>query len=90
MRLDAHRDTAHYGYHTQQSTRPQTLGYGLADSPAAQASWIYEKLRAWSDASLHVFSNDEVLDIVMLYWLSNAATSSARYYWENREVDHTA
>lgn len=74
------------GYARQQATRPQTLGYGLADSPAGQAAWIYEKLHAWTDdggAPENLFSRDEMLDNIMLYWLPNAATSSARLYWES-------
>lgn len=74
------------GYSTQQSTRPQTLGYGLADSPAGQAAWIHEKFWKWMDCDgdpLSVLSADEILDNVMLYWLSNSAASSARLYWES-------
>jgi pimeloyl-ACP methyl ester carboxylesterase len=92
MRLDRHRDKGHYGYLVQQSTRPQTVGYGLADSPIAQAAWVYEKYKEWShnDGDVEkVFSKDEMLDTIMLYWLSNSATSSARYYWET-EFDATA
>ncbi|MGZ8752565.1 MAG: alpha/beta fold hydrolase, partial [Acidimicrobiia bacterium] len=69
-----------------QSTRPQTLGYGLADSPAAQAAWIVEKFRAWTDCDGHpenVLTRDELLDNVMLYWLPDAGASSARLYWES-------
>lgn len=87
MSLDHSRDTKGYrGYSLQQSTRPQTVGYGLADSPTAQAGWIYEKFRDWChhDGDVQsVLSNDDMLDTIMLYWLSNSATSSARYYWEN-------
>lgn len=74
------------GYSKQQATRPQTLGYGLADSPVGQMAWIVEKLCAWSDCDGHpenVFSRDEMLDDVMLYWATNAGTSSARLYWES-------
>ncbi|KAM3523536.1 hypothetical protein NHJ13051_005042 [Beauveria bassiana] len=77
------------GYSLQQSTRPQTLGYGLADSPVAQAAWIYEKFRDWSDQAV-VLDTDEMLDTIMLYWLSNAGASSARYYWENSHFEYTA
>ena len=73
-------------YARQQGTRPQTLGYALADSPAGQAAWIVEKYQAWMDCDGHpenVLSRDELLDQVMLYWLPNAATSSARLYWES-------
>jgi pimeloyl-ACP methyl ester carboxylesterase len=74
------------GYSTQQSTRPQTLGYGLVDSPAAQAAWIVEKFWAWTDCDGHpenVLTRDELLDNVMLYWLPGAGASSARLYWES-------
>jgi pimeloyl-ACP methyl ester carboxylesterase len=74
------------GYSKQQATRPQTLGYGLADSPAGQAAWILEKFWAWTDCDGHpenVLSRDELLDNVMLYWVTNSATSSARLYWES-------
>lgn len=87
MEFDKRRDAGHGGYSLQQSTRPQTIGYGLADSPVAQAAGVYEKYR---DRSHHdgdveaVLAKDEMLDRVMLYWLSNSGTSSARYYWENQ------
>jgi pimeloyl-ACP methyl ester carboxylesterase len=74
------------GYSKQQSTRPQTLGYGLADSPAGQAAWILEKFWAWTDCNGHpenVLTRDELLDNVMLYWATNSAASSARLYWES-------
>jgi len=74
------------GYSKQQSTRPQTLGYGLADSPAGQAAWILEKFWAWTDCDGHpenALSRDELLDNVMLYWLPGAGASSARLYWES-------
>lgn len=74
------------GYSTQQSTRPQTLGYGLVDSPAAQCAWIAEKFWAWTDSGGDLFSiitRDELLDNVMLYWLPAAGASSARLYWES-------
>ncbi len=74
------------GYSKQQSTRPQTVGYGLADSPSGQAGWIIEKFYQWTDCDGHpenVLSKDELLDNVMLYWLTNSAASSARLYWES-------
>ena len=74
------------GYSKQQSTRPQTLGYALADSPSGQAAWILEKFYAWTDCDGHpenVLNRDELLDNVMLYWATNSATSSARLYWES-------
>ena len=74
------------GYSKQQSTRPQTLGYGLVDSPAGQAAWILEKFWAWTDCDGHpenALSRDQLLDNVMLYWLPRTAASSARLYWES-------
>lgn len=73
-------------YARLQATRPQTLGYALADSPIGQAAWIYEKLTAWSDcngAAENIFTMDEILDTVMMYWLPNTSASSARLYWES-------
>lgn len=74
------------GYSKQQSTRPQTLGYGLTDSPSGQAAWILEKFWAWTDCDGHpenILSRDELLDNVMLYWVTATAASSARLYWES-------
>ena len=74
------------GYSKQQSTRPQTLGYGLADSPVAQMAWIIEKFWAWTDCDGHpenALDRDEMLDNVMLYWLNGSGASSARLYWES-------
>lgn len=78
------------GYAKQQSTRPQTLGYGLHDSPVGQAAWIYEKLQDWTDhdgSVGSVLSLDEMLDNITLYWLTGTASSSAQFYWENRHAD---
>ena len=74
------------GYSKQQSTRPQTVAYGLTDSPAGQAAWILEKFWAWTDCDGHpenILSRDELLDNVMLYWVTASAASSARLYWES-------
>jgi pimeloyl-ACP methyl ester carboxylesterase len=74
------------GYSKQQSTRPQTLGYGLTDSPAGQAAWVIEKFWSWTDCDGHpenVLTRDELLDNVMLYWLPGNAASSARLYWQS-------
>ena len=74
------------GYSTQQRTRPQTLGYGLSDSPAGQLAWIVEKFWSWTDnqgVPDDALNRDEMLDNVMLYWVSNTAASSARLYWES-------
>jgi pimeloyl-ACP methyl ester carboxylesterase len=74
------------GYSKQQSTRPQTVGYGLVDSPVAQLAWIIEKFWAWTDCDGHpenVLSRDELLDNVMMYWATGSGASSARLYWES-------
>ncbi|WP_245906132.1 epoxide hydrolase family protein [Mycolicibacterium palauense] len=74
------------GYSKQQSTRPQTLGYALVDSPVGQLAWIVEKFWAWTDCDGHpenAVGRDEMLDNVMLYWVNAAAASSARLYWES-------
>jgi pimeloyl-ACP methyl ester carboxylesterase len=74
------------GYSKQQATRPQSLGYGLSDSPVGQAAWIYEKMFAWTDnqgAPEDALTMDEMLDNIMLYWLPRNAASSARLYWES-------
>jgi pimeloyl-ACP methyl ester carboxylesterase len=74
------------GYSTQQATRPQTIGYALADSPIGQLAWIYEKFANWSDSGGNpetVIALDDMLDIITLYWLTNSAASSARIYWES-------
>ena len=74
------------GYSKQQSTRPQTLGYGLVDSPVGQLAWVVEKFWAWTDCDGHpenVLSRDELLDNVMLYWVTGSGASSARLYWES-------
>jgi pimeloyl-ACP methyl ester carboxylesterase len=74
------------GYAVAQSTRPQSIGYGLVDSPAALAAWITEKYWAWSDSDgdpASVFTREEMLDNIMLYWLPAAGASSARLYWES-------
>ncbi|TZG28849.1 epoxide hydrolase family protein [Sphingomonas montanisoli] len=76
------------GYMMEQSTRPQTIGYALTDSPVGQAAWIYEKFRDWTTDCdgdpLNVFAIDDLLDNITLYWLTATAASSARLYWELR------
>jgi pimeloyl-ACP methyl ester carboxylesterase len=73
------------GYSKQHSTRPQTIGYGLTDSPALLCAWMAEKLIGWSDEPL---TRDQILDMVSLYWLTRTGASSARLYWESiRQVD---
>ena len=73
------------GYAKEQSTRPQTIGYSLADSPVGQAAWIYAMFQDTcgtpGDAEAS-FALDEMLDDIMMYWLPNSGASSARLYWE--------
>jgi pimeloyl-ACP methyl ester carboxylesterase len=76
------------GYFREHATRPQTIGYALADSPAGQALWIYEKFQAWTDNRgdpVDALSLDAMLDDISLYWFTNTAASSARLYWENTQ-----
>jgi pimeloyl-ACP methyl ester carboxylesterase len=79
------------GYARLQSTRPQTLGYALADSPVGQLAWVVEKFAFWTDCVRdgvrnpeHALHRDSILDNITLYWLTNTATSAARIYWESR------
>lgn len=86
--LDAlqHYERSDSGYSKEQSTRPQTVGYGLVDSPAGQAAWIVEKFWSWMDCNGHpeiVLTKDELLDNVSMYWLTASGASSARLYWES-------
>jgi pimeloyl-ACP methyl ester carboxylesterase len=76
------------GYFREQATRPQTIGYALADSAAGQALWIYEKFQAWTDNRGNpedAIAIDAMLDDISLYWFTNTAASSARIYWENTQ-----
>ena len=73
------------GYSHIQSTKPQTLSYGLNDSPAGLAAWIVEKYRRWSDCGGDVetrFTKDELLTTVTIYWVTQSINSSARLYYE--------
>jgi len=75
------------GYFQIQSTKPQTLAYGLTDSPSGLAAWIVEKFWRWSDCGGDVerrFSKDDLLTNVMIYWVSGSIGSSTRLYYENR------
>ena len=77
---------AEVGYAIEQGTKPQTLGYGLTDSPVGQLAWIVEKFKTWSDCGDDLessFTKDELLDNVMIYWPNAAAASSARLYWHS-------
>jgi len=75
-----------HGYKAIQSTKPQTLGYGLNDSPAGLAAWILEKWRSWADSGGNLderFSRDFLLTTVTLYWVTQTITSSMRDYFDN-------
>ncbi len=78
---DLSAGTSGDGYSLEQSTRPQTIGYGLVDSPAALCAWILEKMHAWTDGD--VLTRDDLLDNLMLYWLPGTGASAARLYWES-------
>jgi len=81
----AHMSAEEMGYFNLQKTRPQTPAVALADSPVGLLAWIVEKRRSWSDCHGELarrFSKDELLDTIMLYWVSNSYHSSARYYYE--------
>ncbi|MFE7031905.1 epoxide hydrolase family protein [Streptomyces sp. NPDC057621] len=78
------------GYADLQSTRPQTLAYGLTDSPVGQLAWIVEKFKEWTDSDTcpeDAVDRDQLLTNVMLYWLTGTAGSSARIYYERAHAD---
>ncbi|SEQ79463.1 epoxide hydrolase family protein [Microlunatus flavus] len=85
---------AHYGgplggSNHLQGTKPETVGFALADSPAGQAAWIYEKYQSKTDnrgRAEDALDRDAMLDTIALYWFTNSAASSARIYWENRSA----
>ena len=77
------------GHFVIQSTKPQTLAFGLNDSPVGLLAWLIDKRRNWSDCGGDVerrFSKDELLDTVMLYWITQSYHTSARYYYEGAHV----
>ncbi len=76
------------GYSHIQGTKPQTLAYALNDSPIGLAAWIVEKFRTWSDCNGEleaIFTRDELLTDVMIYWVTETLNSSVRLYYESRE-----
>jgi pimeloyl-ACP methyl ester carboxylesterase len=79
--------TEEWGYNQLQSTRPQTIAFALADSPAGQLAWIAEKFKMWTDSSKELpedaVDRDHLLTNVMIYWLTGTAGSSANLYYEN-------
>ena len=81
------------GYQRIQGTKPQSLGYGLNDSPAGLAAWIVEKFHGWSDMPQGAdgdlddyFTKDELLTNIAIYWFTETITSSARIYYENSKT----
>ena len=81
------------GYMKIQATRPQTLSYGLNDSPVGQLAWIVEKIHEWSDSGKvpeDAIDRDRILTNVMLYWLTGTGASSAHFYFDNAELLPTA
>ncbi len=80
-------------YGSMMTTRPQTVGYGLTDSPAGLAAWMYDKFNQWTysgGVAERSLTQDEMLDDISLYWLSNTAISSAQLYWENNANNFNA
>jgi hypothetical protein len=75
------------GYNLEQSTKPHTLGFGLADSPVALLAWIYEKLHDWTDA--YPWTDDEVLTWISIYAFSRAGPDAASRIYYEREHDKT-
>lgn len=74
------------GYQAIQGTKPQSLAYGMTDSPAGLAAWIVEKFKAWSDCGDDIersFSKDHLLENIMLYWVTGTINSAMRLYYES-------
>lgn len=81
-----HAEQWESGYSAEMSTKPQTIGYALVDSPVALCAWIVEKFRQWTDCAGHpenALTRDEMLDDITLYWLTRTGASAARMYWES-------
>jgi pimeloyl-ACP methyl ester carboxylesterase len=81
------------GYAGMMVTRPQTVGYALADSPVGQAAWMYDKFADWTYSGGNPersLTKDEMLDDITLYWLTNTSTSAAQLYWENNANNFNA
>jgi pimeloyl-ACP methyl ester carboxylesterase len=84
--------TEEAGYHWIQGTKPQTLAYGLTDSPVGLAAWIVEKFQSWSDCNGDIercFTKDELLTNIMLYWATGAINASFWPYYSSRHGDWT-
>lgn len=83
----AHVEADGFGYYEIQSTKTQTVGYGLNDSPVGLAAWVLEKFHGWSDHRGDIeqaYTKDELLTNIMIYWVTNSITSASRLYYENR------
>ncbi len=81
--------TQGFGYAAMMNTRPQTLGYGLADSPVGMAAFYYDKFAAWTHSGgepERALTRDEMLDDITLYWLTNTGASSSRSYWDAAQL----
>lgn len=81
------------GYAAMMVTRPQTVGYALADSPVGQAAWMYDKFADWTYSGGNperALTKDEMLDDITLYWLTNTSTSAAQLYWTNNANNFNA
>jgi pimeloyl-ACP methyl ester carboxylesterase len=81
------------GYALMMVTRPQTLGYSLADSPVGLAAFLYDKFAEWVftlDEPERSLTPDQMLDDITLYWLTNTGASDARFYWENKGNNYNA
>jgi pimeloyl-ACP methyl ester carboxylesterase len=80
-------DRVERGYSSVQSTRPQTLGYALTDSPAGLAAWVLDKWRSWSDSGGDLdatFGREALLTLLTVWWVTGCVTSSMRDYYDNR------
>ena len=79
-------DASETAYQVIQATKPQSLAYGLTDSPSGLAAWILEKFRRWSDCGGDIeraFTKDRLLDNVMIYWVTGTINSANRMYYES-------
>jgi len=86
-------DATERGYSAIQSTKPQTLAYGLNDSPAGLAGWILEKWRSWADSGGDIerrFSRDFLLTTITVYWVTQTIGPSMRDYFDNRSIGDSA
>lgn len=88
-RLGQYQDQDRSGYAVMQATRPQTLAFGLHDSPAGQMAWIVEKFKEWTDPARELPEDavdiDQLLTDISIYWYTGTAASSARLYKENQQ-----